>query len=118
MQGAAALRVSLQQDMLAKAPTMISLRKVLTPLQMARLIVNCWPFYSTMVRPLCGPQGRAGVQGSVVERGMLQACWAGVLSSLFAALHCTPQPSCSNPSLPCVAAPFSVLPVAAWCRRT
>lgn len=50
LQGAAALRVSLQQDMLAKAPTMISLRKVLTPLQMARLIVNCWPFYSTMVR--------------------------------------------------------------------
>ncbi|KAL4430616.1 hypothetical protein ABPG77_005856 [Micractinium sp. CCAP 211/92] len=48
LQGAAALRVSLQQDMLAKAPTMISLRKVLTPLQMARLIVNCWPFYSTM----------------------------------------------------------------------
>ncbi|PSC74541.1 cysteine hydrolase [Micractinium conductrix] len=48
LQGAAALRASLKQDMLVKAPVMISLRKVLTPLQMARLIVGCWPYYSTM----------------------------------------------------------------------
>lgn len=83
VQGAEALRASLQEDLLVKAPVMISLRKVgacalmgaladstprcrqlrsfqltiapppallqvLTPLQMARLTVGCWPYHCTM----------------------------------------------------------------------
>ncbi|KAI3425818.1 hypothetical protein D9Q98_007793 [Chlorella vulgaris] len=48
VEGTEALRASLQQDFSLKAPVMISLRKILTPMQMARLTVNCWPFYCAM----------------------------------------------------------------------
>lgn len=48
LEGAEALKASLQQDFSLKAPVMISLRKVLMPMQMARLTVDCWPYYTTM----------------------------------------------------------------------